>query len=109
MLINVGRGPLVVAEDLYEALRDNVIGAAAIDVWYHYPTGDDVASPSELPFAELPNILMTPHISGVTAETFEGRVRDVADNIVRLAEGRPIQRVVWPRAECNTPTTVDSK
>lgn len=52
---------------------------------------------------------MTPHISGVTAETFEGRVRDVADNIVRLAEGRPIQRVVWPRAECNTPTTVDSK
>ena len=39
----------------------------------------------------------------MTAETFEGRVRDVADNIVRLAEGRPIQRVVWPRAECNTP------
>ena len=30
VLINVGRGPLVVAEDLYEALRDNVIGAAAI-------------------------------------------------------------------------------
>lgn len=109
VLINVGRGPLVVAKDLYEALRDDVIGAAAIDVWYHYPIGDDVASPSELPFAELPNILMTPHISGVTAETFEGRVRDVADNIVRLADGRPIQRVVWPRAECNTPTTVDSK
>lgn len=97
VLVNVGRGPLVVEQDLYEALRGAHIGGAVIDVWYHYPTSRDRGHPSELPFGELPNVLMTPHVSGVTHDTFVGRVRDVTDNIVRLAEGRELARVVWPR------------
>ena len=40
VLINVGRGPLVQEQALYDALADRVIRAAAIDVWYRYPTGD---------------------------------------------------------------------
>ncbi|GAB93808.1 2-hydroxyacid dehydrogenase [Gordonia rhizosphera] len=97
ILVNVGRGPLVVEQDLYLALRDGVIGGAAIDVWYRYPQGGDRAEPSDLPFHELPNVLMTPHTSGVTRETFVGRVHDIADNITRLVQGRPLERVVWPR------------
>ena len=60
VLINVGRGPLVQERALYDALAGGVIRAAAIDVWYRYPSGDDVSPPSELPFAGLPNLLMTP-------------------------------------------------
>ena len=108
VVINVGRGPLIGENALYDSLRDNVIGGAAIDVWYRYPAGGDRVEPSNLPFAELPNLLMTPHTSGVTAETFVGRVRDVADNIRRLAEGRPLDRVVWPPAGGNPGTSVDT-
>ncbi|AZG47245.1 2-hydroxyacid dehydrogenase [Gordonia insulae] len=101
ILINVGRGPLVAEGALFEALRDGVIGGAAIDVWYRYPSGGDAADadrarPSELPFDELPNLLMTPHTSGVTRDTFVGRVHDIADNISRLSDGRSLDRVVWP-------------
>ncbi|MYR07819.1 hydroxyacid dehydrogenase [Gordonia sp. SID5947] len=94
VLINVGRGPLVVEQDLFESLRDRAIAGAAIDVWYSYPAGGDHAEPSGMSFHELPNVLMTPHTSGVTRDTFLGRVHDVADNIVRLIEGRPLERVV---------------
>ncbi|AQA01181.1 hydroxyacid dehydrogenase [Mycobacterium sp. MS1601] len=94
VLINVGRGPLVVERDLYEALRDRVIAAAAIDVWYSYPGSDGVGAPSAFPFDALPNILMTPHSCGITSDTFEGRVDDIAANIVRLDRGEQLQNVV---------------
>jgi phosphoglycerate dehydrogenase-like enzyme len=94
VLINVGRGPLVQEQALYEALADGVIRAAAIDVWYRYPAGDGVSAPSDLPFAELSNLLMTPHSSGVTRDTFIGRVDDIAANIGRLQRGEPLENVV---------------
>ena len=94
VLINVGRGPLVQERALYDALAGGVIRAAAIDVWYRYPSGDDVSPPSELPFAGLPNLLMTPHSSGVTRDTFTGRVDDIVANIGRLQRGEPLRNVV---------------
>lgn len=94
VLINVGRGPLVAERALFDALRDRVIRAAAIDVWYRYPGPDGQAAPSDLPFHELPNILMTPHSSGVTADTFTGRAADVAANVGRLARGETLLNVV---------------
>ncbi len=94
MLINVGRGPLVVESALYEALSGRSIAGAAIDVWYQYPDADGNASPSALPFDKLPNVLMTPHSSGVTENTFAGRVDDVAANIGRLSRGEPLQNLV---------------
>jgi phosphoglycerate dehydrogenase-like enzyme len=94
VLINVGRGPLVQEKALYDALAGGVIRAAAIDVWYRYPSGDGVGAPNELPFAELPNLLMTPHSSGVTRDTFAGRVDDITANIGRLQRGEQLQNVV---------------
>jgi phosphoglycerate dehydrogenase-like enzyme len=47
-----------------------------------------------LPFHELTNILMTPHSSGVTADTFAGRADDIAANIGRLCRGEPLRNVV---------------
>ncbi len=95
VLINVGRGPLVQEQALYDALSGGVIRAAAIDVWYRYPSGDGVSAPSDLPFAELSNLLMTPHSSGVTQDTFTGRVDDVAANIGRLQQGEPLKNIVF--------------
>jgi phosphoglycerate dehydrogenase-like enzyme len=94
VLINVGRGPLVQEQALHNALAEKVIRAAAIDVWYRYPDGGSVSAPSHLPFADLPNILMTPHSSGVTRDTFAGRADEIAGNIGRLQRGEPLQNVV---------------
>lgn len=101
VLVNVGRGPLVDENALYDALLTGRVGAAAIDVWYRYPdaTGKGaVCAPSELPFAELPNVLMTPHASGITADTFKGRSDDIAANIGRLVRNEPLHNIVQPNA-----------
>ncbi len=66
VLINVGRGPLVQEQPLYDALASHRIAGAAIDVWYSYPDAGGHGAPSALPFRDLPNVLMTPHSSGVT-------------------------------------------
>lgn len=94
VLINVGRGPLVQQQALYDALSGNTIRAAAIDVWYNYPGPGGHGEPGDLPFGHLTNLLLTPHSSGVTQDTFVGRVRDIADNIRRLDRGLTLARTV---------------
>jgi phosphoglycerate dehydrogenase-like enzyme len=67
VFVNVARGSIAVEQDLYEALKDGRIAAAAIDVWYEYPhRSQEHALPSKFPFHELDNVLMTPHCSGWT-------------------------------------------
>ncbi|MBN0038584.1 hydroxyacid dehydrogenase [Cellulosimicrobium cellulans] len=99
VLVNVARGPVVDERALYEALAARTIRGAAVDVWYSYPGPDGQAAPAALPFHELDNVRMTPHLSGVTRQTFLGRVVDVAANVTALAEGRPLERVVALRPE----------
>ncbi|MDG4663625.1 2-hydroxyacid dehydrogenase [Mycobacterium sp. 236(2023)] len=94
VLINVGRGPLVQEQALFDALSGKVIKGAAIDVWYRYPVDGVGCTPSDLPFETLPNIVMTPHSSGVTRDTFAGRAEDVAANIGRLLRGEPLRNLV---------------
>lgn len=95
LLVNVARGPVVREEALYEALRGGTIGGAALDVWWSGPP----EAPSRLPFHELPNILMTPHHSGHTADTFAARAAEIADNIGRLRRGEPLTGVVHRGAD----------
>jgi phosphoglycerate dehydrogenase-like enzyme len=94
---DVARGPVVDETALYEALKDRRIAGAAIDVWYQYPGTDGRGEPSALPFGRLDNIIMTPHSSGVTAETFRGRAREIAENITRLSANQPLKNVVISR------------
>ncbi|MEZ5357101.1 MAG: 2-hydroxyacid dehydrogenase [Bryobacteraceae bacterium] len=90
-VINMTRGPVVDEEALYEALRTKQIGGAAIDTWYQYPRSEEAAVlPSRLPFHELGNVLMSPHVSGWTRPTIEGRIADIAENIRRLRDGEEI-------------------
>lgn len=95
-LINTARGRVVDETALFEALRSGRIAGAAIDVWYDYPRDPaERRLPSRCPFHELPNVLMTPHVSGWTLGTVEGRMRDIAENLSRLDEGRPLLNVVY--------------
>jgi phosphoglycerate dehydrogenase-like enzyme len=94
LVVNVARGPVVQEEALYAALERHGIAGAAIDVWYRYPTADGHGKPSTLPFESLDNVVMTPHSSAVTEETFRGRSQEIIENINRLAAGRPVRNVV---------------
>ncbi|MGW2330911.1 2-hydroxyacid dehydrogenase [Streptomyces sp. NPDC001700] len=94
VLVHVGRGPVVDEDALYRALSTHTIGAAALDVWYRYPASGHAGAPSEHPFETLDNVLMTPHSSGLTRQTFIGRAADITANIGRLATGAPLHNVV---------------
>lgn len=95
-LINVARGEVIDESALYEALRHRTIAGAAIDVWYRYPEAwRGLAAPANLPFHELSNVIMTPHISAWTIDTFRQRWATVAENLRRLAAGEPLLNVVF--------------
>lgn len=95
VLVNVGRGPTVDEEALYDALKNQRIGGAIIDTWYRYPQGDDGSPlPSKLPFQDLSNVLMTPHMSGWTNGTIRRRQAVIAANIRRRFSGEPLENVV---------------
>ena len=87
MLINVARAGIVDENALYAALADRTIAAAALDVWYQYPATAAATFPSRRPFHELPNVLMTPHVSGWTEGMMEERAKVIAQNIERIARG----------------------
>jgi phosphoglycerate dehydrogenase-like enzyme len=86
-LINVSRAEIVDEDALYEALAQRSIAGAALDVWYRYPRQPGPTAPATLPFYELPNVLMTPHVSGWTDGMLEARAKLIAENIRRVANG----------------------
>jgi phosphoglycerate dehydrogenase-like enzyme len=95
VIINVARGPVVDEQALYDALRAKLIGGAVIDTWYKYPTAaQPVTPPGSLPFADLSNIVMTPHMSGWTNGTIARRKAVMADNIRRRIRGEPCENVL---------------
>ena len=95
VILNVGRGPVIEEQALFDALAERRIGGAIIDTWYQYPTPTQAeCAPSSLDFASLRNVVMTPHMSGWTTGTVLRRQHTMADNIARLAEGRSLLNVV---------------
>jgi phosphoglycerate dehydrogenase-like enzyme len=97
LVMNVGRGPVIDEDALYLALAAGRIGGAILDTWYVYPDAANPAPlPANLPFHTLQNVVMTPHMSGWTSGTIARRQAAMADNIDRLAQGRPLCNVVRP-------------
>lgn len=94
ILVNVARGDVVDERALYEALRDRRIAGAALDVWYRYPRRGEQSLPSDLPFHELDNVVMTPHVSGRSEGTRQGRARFLVEQLRRLEEGKPLENVL---------------
>lgn len=95
VLIHVGRGPVIDEQSLFEALRDNRIRGASLDVWYTYPRGsEEQVTASRFPFFTLPNVIATAHKSGHTNATWDRRFHAIAQNLEAFAEGRPLADVI---------------
>jgi phosphoglycerate dehydrogenase-like enzyme len=94
-LINVARAEIFDESALYEALASRRLGGAALDVWYRYPAMPGPTAPANLPFGELDNVIMTPHVSGWTEGMLDARAHVIADNIARAARGeQPINAIL---------------
>lgn len=84
VLVNVARGGVVAEDDLLDALRNRTIQAAAMDVFSIEPL------PADSPLLTLDNLVVTPHLAAVTADTFEPTVRRIFANIAHVARGEPV-------------------
>jgi phosphoglycerate dehydrogenase-like enzyme len=87
-LVNVGRGRLVVTDDLVVALRDQRIGGAALDVT------DPEPLPTQHPLWTFDNCLVTPHIGNTRAMAVPLLSERVATNCRLFAAGQPLVGVV---------------
>ena len=95
LVINIGRAPIIDEDALYDALSNNRLGGAALDVWWqHYSPDQPDRRPSRFPFQDLPNVLMTPHCSGFTEGTSDRRWGDLAANLDRYVRGEALHNVV---------------
>jgi phosphoglycerate dehydrogenase-like enzyme len=89
VLVNVARAEILDEDALYRVLLEGRIAGAALDVWYRYPKEPGPTFPARRPFHELPNVLMTPHVSGWTEGMLDARAKLIAENIERTARGEP--------------------
>ena len=92
VLVNVSRGALVDQDALVRALAEGRLRGAALDVFATEPL------PPGHPLWDLPNVLITPHVSAISGAFWERETELIVDNLARLAEGRPLRNQVDRRA-----------
>lgn len=81
VVVNTARGKLINPDDLHEALVSGHLSAAALDTHYEEPIKGDNK------FAELDNVILTPHIGGLSYETFYAMMAGAVENIVAFERG----------------------
>lgn len=86
-IINNSRGPLIVEQDLFEALECGKVGGAAVDVVSTEPIRPDNV------LLKAKNCIITPHISWATKEARERIMRTTAENIKSVIDGKPMNVV----------------
>lgn len=88
ILINISRGDVVDEQALLAALTQGSISGAALDVFSEEPL------PAESPFWQLPNVIISPHVSGFTPY-YDERTTDIfAENLRRYVAGEPLLNIV---------------
>jgi D-3-phosphoglycerate dehydrogenase len=91
-LMNCARGPLVDEQALVEALRNKVIAGAALDVFEPEPSLDNN------PLYQMPNVIVTPHLAGVTAQATKRMAIGAAEQTLQVLQGERPPRLVNPEA-----------
>jgi phosphoglycerate dehydrogenase-like enzyme len=87
-LVDISRGNVINHEALYNALHDQKIAGAALDVFPEEPI------PPDHPLWKLPNVILTPHISGNTPHYDERAVAMFSENLHRYLSGLPLYNLV---------------
>lgn len=82
IVINTARGKLINPDDLYDALKSERIASAGLDTHYEEPIKE------EYRLAELDNVILTPHIGGLSREAFESMLYGAMQNIAAFEAGR---------------------
>ena len=83
-LINIGRGPIIDEPALINALKTGIIAGAGLDVFTTEPL------PPESEFWEMENVVMTPHIGGLSPETRAMSFEMFLDNFKRYINGESL-------------------
>ena len=81
IVINTARGKLINPEGLYEALEKGYLAAAALDTHFEEPLKRECC------LVELDNVILTPHIGGLSYESFELMIKSAMDNILEFEKG----------------------
>src|ERR1700746_2808648 len=87
-LINTARGGIIDEAALYDALSSGKLAGAGLDVFQQEPP----AVP--YPLSELPNVVVAPHVAGVTWEAVDRMSEQTARNILSVLDGEPIRQNV---------------
>ena len=87
-IINCARGGILNEEDLYEALTSKKIAGAGLDVFDVEPT------PSSNPLFKLNNVILSPHIAGVTVESTVRMATETVQNVLDVLDNKINQSVV---------------
>ncbi len=87
IILNNSRGPLIVEEDLAEALKSGKVAAAGLDVVSTEPIKTDN------PLLGAPNCIITPHISWASKESRQRLMNFAVDNLVQYLNGTPVNVV----------------
>ncbi len=91
-LVNLGRGALVDEPALIDALASGQLAGAALDVF-----ADEPLSPTS-PLWDLPEVILTPHTSGLGPRYWERAMEQFVANLRRFTAGEPLLNVVDKRA-----------
>jgi D-3-phosphoglycerate dehydrogenase / 2-oxoglutarate reductase len=88
--ITTARGSIHDEEALEKALRDKTIAGAGLDVWEKEPP------PAQHPLMKYDNVMVTPHMAGVTRESRARMGQIAAEQMLDALDGRPVPRIVNP-------------
>lgn len=82
IVVNTARGKLINPDDLYEAMKSEHLSAVALDTHYEEPIKEGYK------LTELENVILTPHIGGLSYEAFHQMMADAVKNILVFEDGR---------------------